>query len=43
DNPLRDRFAGPVADVRDGAVTLSEEPGIGPAPDLGAIARYRTL
>jgi L-alanine-DL-glutamate epimerase-like enolase superfamily enzyme len=43
DNPLRDRFAGPVADVRDGAVTLSEEPGIGPAPDLAAIARYRTL
>jgi L-alanine-DL-glutamate epimerase-like enolase superfamily enzyme len=43
DNPLRDRFAGPVADLRDGAVTLSEEPGIGPAPDLAAIARYRTL
>jgi D-galactarolactone cycloisomerase len=43
DNPLRDRFAGPVADVRDGTVTLSEEPGIGPAPDLAAIAQYRTL
>jgi D-galactarolactone cycloisomerase len=43
DNPLRDRFAGPVADVRDGAVTLSDEPGIGPAPDLAAIAQYRTL
>ena len=43
ENPLRDRFAGPVADVRDGAVTLSEEPGIGPAPDLAAIAQYRTL
>jgi D-galactarolactone cycloisomerase len=43
ENPLRDRFAGPVADVRDGAVTLSEEPGIGPAPDLAVIAQYRTL
>lgn len=43
DNPLRDRLAGPVADIRDGTVTLGEEPGIGPAPDLAAIAQYRTL
>jgi L-alanine-DL-glutamate epimerase-like enolase superfamily enzyme len=43
DNPLRDRFAGAVADVRDGTVTLSETPGIGLTPDLAAIARYRTV
>jgi D-galactarolactone cycloisomerase len=43
DNPLRDRFAGPVADIRDGTVILGEEPGIGPAPDLATIAQYRTL
>ena len=43
DNPLRDRFAGPVADVTEGVVTLSEEPGIGFAPDLAAIEQYRTL
>jgi D-galactarolactone cycloisomerase len=43
DNPLRDRFAGPIADVRDGAVTLGEAPGIGLVPDLAAIAQYRTV
>jgi D-galactarolactone cycloisomerase len=42
DNPLRDRFAGAVADVRDGTVTLHETPGIGLVPDLAAIAPYRT-
>jgi L-alanine-DL-glutamate epimerase-like enolase superfamily enzyme len=42
-NPLRDRFAGAVADVRDGTVTLNETPGIGLVPDLAAIAPYRTV
>jgi L-alanine-DL-glutamate epimerase-like enolase superfamily enzyme len=42
DNPLRDRFCGPVADVKDGAVTLSEEPGLGIEPDLSSIEEYRT-
>jgi len=43
DNPLRDRFAGALADVRDGTVTLDEIPGIGLVPDLTAIAPYRTV
>ncbi|TAI66409.1 mandelate racemase/muconate lactonizing enzyme family protein [Bradyrhizobium sp. Leo170] len=42
DNPLRDRLCGPVADVKDGAVTLSEEPGLGIEPDLSWIEEYRT-
>jgi L-alanine-DL-glutamate epimerase-like enolase superfamily enzyme len=42
DNPLRDRFCGPVVDVRDGAVTLSDDPGLGVEPDLASIEQYRT-
>jgi D-galactarolactone cycloisomerase len=42
DNPLRDRFCGPVADIRDGMVTLSDNPGLGIEPDLSSIAQYRT-
>jgi L-alanine-DL-glutamate epimerase-like enolase superfamily enzyme len=42
DNPLRDRFAGAVAQVRDGFVTLTDEPGLGIEPDLAAIETYRT-
>ena len=42
DNPLRDRFCGPVAAVRDGCVELGEAPGIGLDPDLEAIAAWRT-
>ncbi|MFH0300291.1 mandelate racemase/muconate lactonizing enzyme family protein [Bradyrhizobium sp. 31Argb] len=41
DNPLRDRLCGPVADVKDGAVTLGEEPGLGIEPDLSWIEEYR--
>ena len=33
DNPLRDRFCGPVADIRDGMVTLGDNPGLGVEPD----------
>ncbi|QOZ68089.1 mandelate racemase/muconate lactonizing enzyme family protein [Bradyrhizobium arachidis] len=43
DNPLRDLFCGPVADVTDGTVSLGEEPGLGFAPDLASIARHRSL
>ncbi len=43
DNPLRDRFCGAVGNVRDGAVTLDDAPGIGLVPDLAAIAQYRTV
>ncbi|MBV9970126.1 MAG: mandelate racemase/muconate lactonizing enzyme family protein, partial [Xanthobacteraceae bacterium] len=42
DNPLRDRFAGPVVDITEGTVTLDEAPGLGLVPDLAAIAEYRT-
>jgi D-galactarolactone cycloisomerase len=43
DNPLRDRFCGPVLDLSEGAVVLNEAPGLGMAPDLASIAQYRTL
>lgn len=43
ENPLRDMFCGPVANVVDGRVTLSDEPGLGITPDLASIERYRTL
>ncbi|HMI13774.1 MAG TPA: mandelate racemase/muconate lactonizing enzyme family protein [Bradyrhizobium sp.] len=42
DNPLRDRFCGPVADIRDGMVTLSDNAGLGIEPDLASIEQYRT-
>jgi D-galactarolactone cycloisomerase len=42
DNPLRDRFCGPVADVKDGTVMLSDDPGLGIEPDLSSIEQYRT-
>jgi D-galactarolactone cycloisomerase len=43
DNPLRDAFCGPVADVKDGEVELPDTPGLGIEPDLVSIAQYRTL
>jgi hypothetical protein len=43
DNPLRDQFCGPVLDMSEGVVVLNEEPGLGIAPDVSSIARYRTL
>jgi L-alanine-DL-glutamate epimerase-like enolase superfamily enzyme len=42
DNPLRDRFCGPVANVRDGTITLGDDPGLGIEPDLASIEQYRT-
>jgi L-alanine-DL-glutamate epimerase-like enolase superfamily enzyme len=42
DNPLRDRFAGPVADISEGTITLTEALGLGIEPDLAAIEQYRT-
>ncbi|XIA63457.1 enolase C-terminal domain-like protein [Bradyrhizobium sp. TZ2] len=42
DNPLRDRFCGPVVDVRDGTITLSDDAGLGIEPELVAIEQYRT-
>lgn len=43
DNPLRDHFCGPVKKVREGAVWLNEEPGLGVVPDLSAIACHRSM
>jgi L-alanine-DL-glutamate epimerase-like enolase superfamily enzyme len=43
DNPLRDQFCGPVLDMSEGIVVLNEEPGLGIAPDVSSIERYRTL
>lgn len=43
DNPLRDLFCGPVVNVREGAVELDQEPGLGIVPDLSSIARYRSI
>jgi L-alanine-DL-glutamate epimerase-like enolase superfamily enzyme len=43
DNLLRDQFCGPVLDVNEGAVVLDESPGLGIAPDLFRIDRYRSI
>jgi D-galactarolactone cycloisomerase len=43
ENPLRDRFCGPVLDVRDGMIELGDEAGLGITPDLASIAQYRTI
>src|SRR4051794_13429001 len=42
DNPLRERLCGAVSDLRDGAVTLTDDPGLGMEPDLSSIEQYRT-
>lgn len=42
DNALRDRLCGPVADISGGAISLTDEPGLGIEPDLAAIEQYRT-
>jgi D-galactarolactone cycloisomerase len=41
-NPLRDLFCGPVNTVTAGTVRLSDDPGLGIAPDLSSIEKYRT-
>lgn len=41
-NPLRDALCGPVSDVRDGHITLTDAPGLGFTPDLAAFEAYRT-
>jgi L-alanine-DL-glutamate epimerase-like enolase superfamily enzyme len=42
DNPLRDLLCGSLVDVRDGTVSLSDDPGLGVEPDLSSIECYRT-
>ena len=43
ENPLRDRFCGPVLNVQDGMIELNDEAGLGITPDLASIEQYRTL
>lgn len=43
ENPLRDRFCGPVLDVRDGMIELGDGAGLGITPDLASIEQYRTI
>ncbi|MGJ4942566.1 mandelate racemase/muconate lactonizing enzyme family protein [Bradyrhizobium sp. HKCCYLS1011] len=43
DNPLRDLFCGSIINVREGTVTLGEDPGLGIVPDLPSIERYRSI
>ncbi len=43
DNPLREDFCGPVADIRAGEIVLPETPGLGVEPDVASIEKYRTL
>ena len=43
DNPLRDRFCGPVVEMSATARSrLSDDPGLGIEPDLASIEQYRT-
>jgi D-galactarolactone cycloisomerase len=42
-NLLRDLFCGPIVNVREGTVELGEDPGLGIAPDLLSIERYRSI
>ncbi|MEJ8824543.1 mandelate racemase/muconate lactonizing enzyme family protein [Variovorax humicola] len=41
ENPLRDLLCGPISQVLDGQVTLTEAPGLGIAPDLVALEAIR--
>jgi L-alanine-DL-glutamate epimerase-like enolase superfamily enzyme len=42
ENPLRDQLCGPVTNVHQGMVILSDEPGLGIEPDLASLEQYRT-
>lgn len=42
ENPLRDRFCGPVLSIQNGMIELGEEAGLGIVPDLVSIEQYRT-
>lgn len=39
-NPLREALCGPVADVKDGRISLGEEPGLGMTPDLSLVRDF---
>ena len=40
-NPLRTLLCGPLAQIREGAASLGEAPGLGIEPDLGALDAWR--
>lgn len=40
-NPLRTLTCGPAASVREGSIRLGDGPGLGAAPDLQELSRYR--
>jgi L-alanine-DL-glutamate epimerase-like enolase superfamily enzyme len=42
-NPLRERLAGELPPVRNGAMTLPDRAGLGAVPDLAALAPHLTL
>jgi D-galactarolactone cycloisomerase len=42
-NPLRELLAGALPPVRDGSITLGDEPGLGAQPQLDALKPYLTL
>ena len=42
-NPLRELLAGELPPVRDGAMALSEQPGLGAMPNLPALVPHLTL
>jgi L-alanine-DL-glutamate epimerase-like enolase superfamily enzyme len=39
-NPLRDLTSGPLSRPAGGVMTLSNEPGLGIEPDIGALAKF---
>ena len=42
ESPLRRELAGPEPEIRDGAIVVGREPGLGVELDEDAVARYRT-
>jgi L-alanine-DL-glutamate epimerase-like enolase superfamily enzyme len=42
DNPMRDRFCGPIVNIGNGRMTLGDDSGLGIEPDLSSIENYRT-
>jgi D-galactarolactone cycloisomerase len=43
ENPLRDRLAGPVANVTEGRATLTESHGLGTEPDIGLLSDFAVV
>jgi L-alanine-DL-glutamate epimerase-like enolase superfamily enzyme len=41
ENPLREALGGPLPDIVDGTVTLSDRPGLGIEPDIAGLHAFR--